>query len=74
MPPSTSRGSPACDVHDEFPIAKVADAYVAALEVAGGGDAVDDAVLWRVAEAAAEAGVTDMTLLAQRLREVGIGA
>ena len=45
-----------------------------ALEVAAGGDAVDDAVLWRIAEAAAEAGVTDMSLLAQRLREVGIGA
>ena len=52
----------------------VADAYVAALEVAAGGDAVDDAVLWRIAEAAAEAGLTDMSLLAQRLREVGIGA
>jgi hypothetical protein len=31
-------------------------------------------VLWRIAEAAAEAGMTDMSLLAQRLREVGIGA
>ena len=61
-------------VEREHALPKVADAYVAALEVAAGGDAVDDAVLWRIAEAAAEAGVTDMSLLAQRLREVGIGA
>ena len=61
-------------VEREHALPMVADAYVAALEVAAGGDAVDDAVLWRIAEAAAEAGVTDMSLLAQRLREVGIGA
>jgi glycosyltransferase involved in cell wall biosynthesis len=68
-------GSAARDyVEREHSLSSVADAYVAALEVAAGGDAVDDAVLWRIAEAAAEAGVTDMSLLAQRLREVGIGA
>src|SRR5439155_7586869 len=61
-------------VEREHALPKVADAYVAALEAAAGGDAVEDAVLWRVAEAAAEAGVTDLSLLAQRLREVGIGA
>ncbi len=61
-------------VEREHALPKVADAYVAALEVAAGGDAVDDAVLWRIAEAAAETGMTDMSLLAQRLREVGIGA
>ncbi len=61
-------------VEREHALPKVADAYTAALEVAAGGDAVDDAVLWRIAEAAAESGVTDMSLLAQRLREVGIGA
>jgi glycosyltransferase involved in cell wall biosynthesis len=61
-------------VEREHALPKVADAYVSALEVAAGGDGVDDAVLWRIAEAAAEAGVTDMSLLAQRLREVGIGA
>ena len=61
-------------VEREHALPKVADAYVSALEVAAGGDAVEDAVLWRVAEAAAEAGVTDMAQLAQRLREVGIGA
>ena len=61
-------------VEREHSLSSVADAYVAALEVAAGGDTIDDAVLWRIAEAAAEAGVTDMSLLAQRLREVGIGA
>ncbi len=61
-------------VEREHALPKVADAYASALEVAAGGDAVDDAVLWRIAEAAADAGVTDMSLLAQRLREVGIGA
>jgi glycosyltransferase involved in cell wall biosynthesis len=61
-------------VEREHALPKVADAYVAALEVAAGGDIVDDAVLWRVAEAAAEVGITDTSLLAQRLREVGIGA
>ena len=35
---------------------RVADRYVAALETAAGGDAVDDAVLLRIAEAAVEVG------------------
>jgi glycosyltransferase involved in cell wall biosynthesis len=61
-------------VEREHALSHVADAYVAALEVAAGGDAVDDAVLRRVAEAAVEAGVTDVSLLVERLHEVGIGA
>ena len=61
-------------VEREHALPRVADAYVAALEVAAGGDAVDDAVLYRVAEAAVEAGVTDVSLLVERLHEVGIGA
>ena len=61
-------------VEREHALPKVADAYVEALEVAAGGDTVDDAVLWRVAEAAADAGITDVALLAARLREVGFGA
>jgi glycosyltransferase involved in cell wall biosynthesis len=61
-------------VEREHALPKVADAYVAALESAAGGDAVDDAILYRVAEAAAEVGITDPSLLAARLREVGIGA
>jgi glycosyltransferase involved in cell wall biosynthesis len=61
-------------VEREHALPKVADAYVAALEAAAGGGAVDDAILYRVAEAAAEVGITDPSLLAARLREVGIGA
>jgi hypothetical protein len=61
-------------VEREHALSSVADAYVAALEAAAGGDAVNDAVLYRVAEAAAEVGITDASLLAVRLREVGIGA
>ena len=61
-------------VEREHDLSRVADAYAAALEVAAGGDAVDDAVLWRVAEAAAETGITDVALIAARLREVGFGA
>jgi glycosyltransferase involved in cell wall biosynthesis len=55
-------------------LGRVADAYAAAIETAAGGDAVDDAVVLRVAEAAAEVGVTDLSRVAERLREVGIGA
>ena len=44
-------------VRREHDLSQVADAYVAALEQAAGGDAVTDAVLWRIAEAAAEAGI-----------------
>ena len=61
-------------VEREHALPKVADAYAAALEAAAGGDAVADAILYRVAEAAAEVGITDASLLAARLREVGIGA
>jgi glycosyltransferase involved in cell wall biosynthesis len=61
-------------VEREHALPKVADAYVAALEAAAGGEAVDDAILYRVAEAAAEVGITDASVIAARLREVGIGA
>jgi glycosyltransferase involved in cell wall biosynthesis len=61
-------------VEREHDLGRVADAYVAALETAAGGDAVDDAVILRVAEAAAELGITDLSQVAARLREVGIGA
>ena len=43
-------------VEREHSLDRVADAYAAAIEVAAGGDAVDDAVLLRIAEAAAEVG------------------
>jgi glycosyltransferase involved in cell wall biosynthesis len=59
-------------VEREHALPKVADAYVAALEVAAGGDAVADAVLWRIAEAAAEVGIDDASALARAAVESGI--
>ncbi len=56
----------------EHALPAVADAYVAALEVAAGGDAVNDAVLWRIAEAAAEVGIRDAPTLARAALESGI--
>jgi glycosyltransferase involved in cell wall biosynthesis len=56
----------------EHGLGKVADGYAAALEVAAGGDAVDDAVLWRIAEAAAEVGVDDASAIVRAAREAGI--
>jgi glycosyltransferase involved in cell wall biosynthesis len=50
----------------------VADRYVEAIELAAGGDTVRDAVLWRVADAAAAAGISDVSALAQGLRESGL--
>jgi glycosyltransferase involved in cell wall biosynthesis len=61
-------------VQREHSLERVADAYVAALETAAGGGAVEDAVLWRVAEAAADCGIDDVSALVAQLREVGIGA
>ena len=59
-------------VEREHALSRVADAYVAALEVAAGGDAVDDAVLWRIAEAAAEVGIDDVAELVHEARASGI--
>ncbi|MBV8396614.1 MAG: glycosyltransferase [Actinobacteria bacterium] len=59
-------------VHREHNLGRVADAYTRALEEAAGGEAVDDAVLWRVAEAAAEVGIDDVGELARGLREAGL--
>jgi glycosyltransferase involved in cell wall biosynthesis len=56
----------------EHDVARVADLYAAALEEAAGGDAVRDAVLREVAQAAADIGLRDTEELAHRLREVGI--
>jgi glycosyltransferase involved in cell wall biosynthesis len=56
----------------EHDVAHVAEGYIAALEFAAGGDAVDDAVLWRIAEAAAEVGVDDPATVARAAREAGI--
>jgi glycosyltransferase involved in cell wall biosynthesis len=59
-------------VEREHALPKVADGYVAALEVAAGGGAVEDAVLWRIAEAAAEVGIDDEIALARAARDSGI--
>jgi glycosyltransferase involved in cell wall biosynthesis len=59
-------------VEREHDLGRVADAYAAALEVAAGGDAVDDAVLWRIAEAAAEVGIDDASALAGAAVESGL--
>jgi glycosyltransferase involved in cell wall biosynthesis len=59
-------------VEREHALPKVADAYVAALELAAGGAAVDDAVIWRIAEAATEVGVDDASELVRAARDAGI--
>jgi glycosyltransferase involved in cell wall biosynthesis len=59
-------------VEHEHALPAVADAYVSALEAAAGGAAVDDAVLFRIAEAAAETGIDDVSALARAARESGI--
>jgi glycosyltransferase involved in cell wall biosynthesis len=57
----------------EHDLGRVAEAYVAALEEAAGGDAVRDVVVGEVANAAAAAGIADPSELAARLNEVRLG-
>jgi len=61
----------------EHDVARVADLYVAALELAAGGEAVAGAVLGEVASAAAEVGIAadsgEAEELARRLAEVELG-
>ncbi len=59
-------------VEREHDLDRVADLYVAALESAAGGDAVDDAVLLRIAQAAAEVGIDDARALARAAVDAGI--
>ena len=59
-------------VEREHALPAVTDAYVSALEVAAGGPAVDDSVLLRIAEAAAEIGIDAVSVLARAAREAGI--
>jgi glycosyltransferase involved in cell wall biosynthesis len=59
-------------VETEHSLERVADSYAAAIEVAAGGDAVDAAVLLRVAEAAAEVGHDDPSSLARAAVDAGI--
>ena len=57
----------------EHDLDRVAEAYVAALEEAAGGDAVRDVVVGEVANAAAAVGIDDPSELAARLNEVRLG-
>jgi glycosyltransferase involved in cell wall biosynthesis len=59
-------------VQREHELGRVADAYVAALEEAAGGEAATDAVLIRIAEAAAEIGIDDPAEIARVAREAGL--
>jgi glycosyltransferase involved in cell wall biosynthesis len=66
-------GSAARDyVRREHDLGRAADAYARALEEAAGGAAVADAVLYRIAEAAAEVGLEDAGELAREARRAGI--
>jgi glycosyltransferase involved in cell wall biosynthesis len=61
----------------EHDVERVAELYVAALEIAAGGRAVDDAVLRDVSAAAADVGISaetaEATEIARRLAEVELG-
>jgi len=59
-------------VEREHSLAAAADGYVRALELAAGGDKVNDAVLWRIAEAARDVGLTDPSRLARAAADAGI--
>jgi glycosyltransferase involved in cell wall biosynthesis len=59
-------------VRREHDLARSVDGYVRALEEAAGGEAVADAVLLRIAEAAAEVGLDDAPELARAARAAGI--
>ena len=56
----------------EHDLGRCADGYTAALEEAAGGDVVADAILARVAEAAAGIGVDDPAELVRLAREAGL--
>ena len=59
-------------VRREHDLARSADGYAKALEEAAGNEAVADAVLLRIAEAAAEVGLDDAPELARAARAAGI--
>jgi glycosyltransferase involved in cell wall biosynthesis len=56
----------------EHDLGHVASAYVAALEQAAGGEAVGDAMLLRIAQAAYDAGLDDPSEIAHAAREAGL--
>jgi glycosyltransferase involved in cell wall biosynthesis len=65
-------GAAAEYVRREHDLGRAADGYARALEEAAGGEAVTDAVLARIAAAAAEVGLEDLTELARRVRQAGL--
>jgi glycosyltransferase involved in cell wall biosynthesis len=78
VPRRTEMGLAARALADaEHDAERVAERYAAALEEVAGGEAVRDAVLREVSEAAAESGIAprdpEAEELASRLREVGLG-
>jgi glycosyltransferase involved in cell wall biosynthesis len=56
----------------EHDLGRTADGYVRALEEAAGGEAVRDAVLLRIAEAAADVGLDDAGAIAREAQRAGI--
>jgi glycosyltransferase involved in cell wall biosynthesis len=60
-------------VDREHSLERAADRYAEAVELAAGGEAVADEILWEVAAAAAEVGLEDTGELAARLSEVRLG-
>jgi glycosyltransferase involved in cell wall biosynthesis len=59
-------------VRREHDVNRVADGYVAALEEAAGGEQLTDAILLRIAQAAADAGIDDVAELVRQAREAGL--
>lgn len=59
-------------VRREHDVGRVADAYVAALEEAAGGEPLTDAMLLRIAGAAAEIGLDDPSEIVRLAREAGL--
>jgi glycosyltransferase involved in cell wall biosynthesis len=68
----------AAHVRAEHDLERVAERYVAAIETAAGGDAVQEKVAREVAQAAAEVGIAagspEAAELAQALRDAGLGS
>ena len=75
---ATLRGNALAYAGLEHGLGAVAEAYAGALELAAGGDAVDDRVLSEVARAASDTGLDaargELEPLARALREIGVGA
>ena len=59
-------------VRAEHDLGRVADAYVSALEDAAGGEAVSDAMLMRIAQAASDAGLDDLSEIVRAARAAGL--